>query len=157
MSTGSLDGGFYLSAIQDILDFVPDIPDVILTALSDAGYIVEEEGYSPNQLSEFDFTQGSGWMYCVNNRFPNVGFSEYYLQDGDVMRIQFTLAYGSDIGGVSGAGYTYAGDFYEIVNRDELTKRLVSFGLENCTEYMPQITKPDLTDAELQTLLSQLQ
>ena len=40
--------------------------------LTDAGYDVALESYTPNQLSEFDFTQGSGWMYCVNGIFPNV-------------------------------------------------------------------------------------
>lgn len=156
MSTGSLDGGFYLATISDIPEFTPAICETLLSALTDAGFDVQLESYTPNELSEFDFTQGSGWMYCVNGVFPNVGFSEYYLQDGDVMRIQFTLAYGSDIGGASGAGYSYAGDFYEIVNRDELTKIIANIGVENCQEYMELISKPDLTEDELSDLLNQL-
>ena len=156
MSTGSLDGGFYLATISDIPEFTPVICETLLLALTDAGYDVALESYTPNQLSEFDFTQGSGWMYCVNGIFPNVGFSEYYLQDGDVMRIQFTLAYGSDIGGASGAGYAYAGDFYEMVNRDELTKIVANIGVENCQEYMELISKPNLTADELSDLLNQL-
>ena len=85
-----------------------------------------------------------------------MGFSEYYLQDEDVIRIQFTLAYGSDIGGASGAGQTYAGDFYEIVNRDELTKIIAAIGIENCQEQMHLITKSDLTEEELSSLISQI-
>lgn len=156
MSTGSLDGGFYLATISDVPEFTPVICETLLSALTDAGFDVQLESYTPNELSEFDFTQGSGWMYCVNGVFPNVGFSEYYLQDGDVMRIQFTLAYGSDIGGASGAGYAYAGDFYEMVNRDELTKIIANIGVENCQEYMELISKPDLTEDELSDLLNQL-
>lgn len=155
-STGSLDGGFYLATISDITEFTPVICETLLSALTDAGFDVQLESYTPNELSEFDFTQGSGWMYCVNGIFPNVGFSEYYLQDGDVMRIQFTLAYGSDIGGASGAGYSYAGDLYEMVNRDELTKIVANIGVENCQEYMELISKPDLTEDELSDLLNQL-
>lgn len=155
MSTGSLDGGFYLATISDIPEFTPVICESLLVALTDAGFDAQLDSYTQGELSEFDFTQGSGWMYCVNGVFPNVGFSEYYLQDGDVMRIQFTLAYGSDIGGASGAGYAYAGDFYEIVNRDELTKIIASIGIENCQEHMELISKPDLTEDELSDLLNQ--
>ena len=38
-------------------------------------------------------------MFCLKNVFPNVGFADSYLSEGDVVRVQFTLAYGSDIGG----------------------------------------------------------
>lgn len=155
-STGSLDGGFYLAAISDIPEFTPAIPAALETALSDAGFSLDTDMYTPGRLSEFDFTQGSGWMYCVNGVFPNVGFSEYYLQDGDVIRIQFTLAYGSDIGGCSGAGYSYAGDFYDMVNRDELTKKISELGISACTDYMDLITKPDLTEDELESVMSGL-
>ncbi len=43
-------------------------------------------------------------MYQVNGVYPNYSFSDCYLQDGDVMRIRFTLAYGSDIGGSGAMG-----------------------------------------------------
>ena len=48
-------------------------------------------------LGEFVITNGSGWMYSVNNVFPNVGFADTYLSDGDIVRVQFTLGYGADI------------------------------------------------------------
>ena len=38
-------------------------------------------------------------MYSVNGHYPNVGFSNYYFKDGDVVRTRFTLALGKDIGG----------------------------------------------------------
>lgn len=156
MNTGSLDGGFYLASVSDIPQFTPVISETLYTALTDAGFNVDEESFTPGVLSEFDFTQGSGWMYCVNGVFPNVGFSEYYLQDGDVMRIQFTLAYGSDIGGASGAGFTYAGDFYEMVNRDALTKILSKKSTEDYVGYMDIICKPDITQDELDELMNQI-
>ena len=155
-NTGSLDGGFYLAHIENIPEFTPIFSETIRTCLSDFGFELDETSYEAGRLSEFDFTQGSGWMYCVNGVFPNVGFSEYYLQEGDVMRVQFTLAYGSDLGGASGAGYSYAGDFYEIVNRDELTRLIAEIGLDNCGEYMDLIIKPDMTQDELNTVLDGL-
>ena len=156
MNTGSLDGGFYLSTVGDIADFTPVISDTLIAALTDAGFNIDENGFMPNELSEFDFTQGSGWMYSVNGIFPNVGFSEYYLQDGDVMRIQFTLAYGADIGGTSGTGISYTEEFYEIVNRDELTKLIADNGIENYSEHMEIICKPDLTQDELDFLMNEI-
>lgn len=82
-------------------------------------------------LGEFVFTNGSGWMYTVNNVFPNVGFSDSYLSDGDIVRVQFTLAYGADIGGFSSVG-TAGGDsdtqsavgYYPVADRDALTRVL---------------------------------
>ena len=53
---------------------------------------------------EFDFATGSGWMYSVNGIYPNYGFSDCYLQDGDVLRVRFTLRYGADIGGAMASG-----------------------------------------------------
>ena len=76
------------------------------------------------QLGEFDYAQGSGWMYCLNNVFPNVGFADSYLSDGDVVRVQFTAAYGSDIGG----GYsTGGGDSGKArANKDDLAEQIAA-------------------------------
>ncbi len=38
-------------------------------------------------------------MYSINNIFPNVNFADGYLSDGAVVRVQFTLGYGSAISG----------------------------------------------------------
>lgn len=110
---------FYLEHIMDgeneIFKTDPKIPDVLKEAL-DGNY--DENQYLPDSLGEFDFTSGSGWMYSVNGVFPNVGFADYYLTDGDVMRTQFTLALGSDLGG------GMSDDLFEIANKDELTKKI---------------------------------
>jgi len=75
-SSGSLTGsGFYLMGIADSS---------------------ESDGY----LDEFDHGNVSGWMFCVNNVFPNVSAGVTVLQDGDVMRWQYTcVGIGSDITG----------------------------------------------------------
>lgn len=49
-------------------------------------------------LYEFDVGNLSGWMYCVNEWFPNYGCSRYQLQDGDVIRWVYTCDLGTDVG-----------------------------------------------------------
>ena len=52
-----------------------------------------------NKLSEYDFTQGSGWLYCVNaGEYAGKGLSEWNLNDGDILYLRYTVAYGKDIG-----------------------------------------------------------
>lgn len=52
-----------------------------------------------NHLYEFDCGPESGWMYCVNNGFPNYGSSSYTVQDGDDILWIYTCAgLGSDVG-----------------------------------------------------------
>ncbi|MDR0518615.1 MAG: DUF4430 domain-containing protein [Clostridiales Family XIII bacterium] len=52
-----------------------------------------------NNLYEFDCGELSGWMYSVNNVYPNYGCSQYTLKDGDVIKWRYTCDLGKDIGG----------------------------------------------------------
>lgn len=116
--TGSLDSSFYLSSIKSgtkTLNIKENIPSVLKNQLGEIG------DFDKSSLGEFDFTYMSGWMYCVNNVFPNVGFADAYLADGDVIRTQYTLAYGSDIGG------GWGGSYYDTANKDRLTQLLGEF------------------------------
>lgn len=56
---------------------------------------------SGGTFGEFDYTSGSGWMYSIGGRnyYPGQSMSAVYLQDGDVLTVRFTLAYGWDVGG----------------------------------------------------------
>lgn len=53
-----------------------------------------------NSIGEFDFEQGSGWMYNVNGEYPNYGADseKSSLKDGDKVQFRFTLDLGKDIG-----------------------------------------------------------
>lgn len=55
---------------------------------------------------DFDFTSGSGWIYSLNGTYsPGQSMSAYYLKDGDVLTLRYTLAYGWDVGsGTRGYG-----------------------------------------------------
>ena len=54
-----------------------------------------------NHLYEFDCGLESGWMYKVNEWFPNYGCSSYYVKDGDVIVWCYTCkGLGADVGDV---------------------------------------------------------
>lgn len=52
-----------------------------------------------HNLYEFDCGDLSGWMYKVNDWFPNYGCSRYQLKDGDVIEWVYTCDLGKDVGG----------------------------------------------------------
>jgi hypothetical protein len=54
-----------------------------------------------NNLYEFDAGELSGWMYKVNDWFPNYGSSRYQLEQGDVIEWLYTCDLGKDIGGAN--------------------------------------------------------
>ncbi|MBU5256656.1 DUF4430 domain-containing protein [Tissierella praeacuta] len=51
-----------------------------------------------NNLYEFDGGRWSGWMYCVNNWYPNYGAGVYTLKGGDVIEWNYTCDLGKDLG-----------------------------------------------------------
>ena len=50
-------------------------------------------------IYEFDCGELSGWMYKVNDWFPNYGCSRYQLKAGDKVEWLFTCNLGADVGG----------------------------------------------------------
>ena len=113
------------------LGLSPSIPSLLVPYLEANMTFFDPDDYGKSPagyLGEFVFTNGSGWMYSVNNVFPNVGFADSYLSDGDTVRVQFTLGYGADIGGASavgaeipGAGEQPAGGYFPAADKDRLT------------------------------------
>lgn len=103
--TGNLDSSFYLRDVSKpgMLNNVA-IPDDLWEVVEKVSTTSNREAYSPDSLSEFDFANGSGWMYSVNGDYPNYGFADAYFLDGDVVRVRYTLHYGKDIGGHDSSG-----------------------------------------------------
>lgn len=107
---GSIDDGYYLERIITNYELIstPAIPGDLKEKLLEwdkgTGEVYHDKHLDNYSLGEFDFTMGSGWMYMVNGEYPNLGFAQYYPKDGDDIRIRFTLAYGSDIGGAAAMG-----------------------------------------------------
>ncbi|PIC57948.1 hypothetical protein CSV80_06480 [Sporosarcina sp. P12(2017)] len=103
--TGNLDSSFYLRDVSKpgMLNGL-HIPDDLWEVVEKVSTTSNRDIYSPDSLSEFDFANGSGWMYSVNGDYPNYGFSDAYFLDGDVVRVRYTLHYGKDIGGHDSSG-----------------------------------------------------
>ncbi len=81
----------------------------VLKRVCDAANIQLEYSWTPlygsyyvegiHQLYEFDCGEQSGWMYKVNEWFPNYGCSEYTVGDGDSIVWCFTCkGLGEDVG-----------------------------------------------------------
>ncbi len=51
-----------------------------------------------NHLYEFSCGPLSGWMYRVNDEFPDYGCSKYILKDGDIIEWAYTCDLGRDVG-----------------------------------------------------------
>lgn len=56
-------------------------------------------GCHNTSVGEFDFTNGSGWLYTIGGGtyYPGTTLSNYELQDGDVLVLRYTLAYQRDV------------------------------------------------------------
>ena len=105
---GTPDVGFYLRRIHSggMMDY-PDIPEDLWDKVLQDGLTLTGQHYN-DSLGEFDFTQGSGWMYSVGGTvYAGKGLSNYFLSNGDTLYLRFTLAYGKDIGGYSSTGGNY--------------------------------------------------
>jgi hypothetical protein len=68
--------------------------EYVSTPLYKSNYI---EGIG--NIYEIDAGPLSGWMYKVNNHFPNYGCGMYVLKDGDNIEWVYTCDLGRDIGG----------------------------------------------------------
>ena len=91
-------------AIAVLERYSEQIPDDLWLLVEEASTRANREEYDPHSLGEFDFANGSGWMFSINGDYPNYGFSDAYFLDGDVVRIRYTLHYGKDIAGFGGMG-----------------------------------------------------
>lgn len=88
--TGTMTNGFYLKAIgKHGIARNAKIKDEIMEHLQEEGYT--EKDFDPDKLGEHHFTQLSGWTYMVNGSFPNQGLSSYTPEDGDAIRLRYTL------------------------------------------------------------------
>lgn len=116
------------------LNLSPNIPSMLDGHLKRTMSFYDPSDYQKHYtgyIGEFVITNGSGWMYSVDHRFPSVGLSDTRLSDGDVVRVQFTLGFGADIGGgkaaadqLGQANAQESADYYAVANKDELTKAI---------------------------------
>lgn len=80
--------------------------DVFRQVLTANGYTYEAKGSyvqaiirpDGTRVAEFSKGQNSGWLFRVNDDFPDVAMDEYQLQDGDVIEVLFTADYTQEPG-----------------------------------------------------------
>lgn len=102
--SGSYEEGFYLSRISKAgVGTGISIPQELVNYIDEDGLEWKAQRYD-DSIGEFDYCQGSGWMYSINDSFRNFGLSDSKFKDGDTVKIRYTLAYGKDIGGFTATG-----------------------------------------------------
>ena len=107
---------WYLSGIKNADSGKINVPKCV-TAIGQS----DLNPKSGKDLSEYDYSDQSGWCYFVNNESPDVGADQYEVHDGDVIRFRFTLfGYGADLGCPNG-------DYLLLPNLDSLTKSMAIF------------------------------
>ncbi|MDR2492061.1 MAG: FIVAR domain-containing protein [Coriobacteriales bacterium] len=144
--TGFVESQFYLSALN--LPNRPTqvggpggvvFPDYILN--SEGGDEVPYEDLIPTDswLAEFHYYFMSGWMLTVNNYLINRGTSDWAVEEGAVVRWQYTVkGYGADLGHADSGGWG-EDPYYSQANKDALIRALFA---------------PDATEAAKQAALA---
>ena len=167
-NTGTIEKGFYLSGITGLDLSGNRIPDELWALIPGRAYqsMPEPENGEKYELSEFCYAQGGGWMYSVNTVYKNYGFSDYYPQDGDVVRVQFTVALGSDLGGggaLGGSGsvswLTDNPDYGEIMGLlADISQRIEEDGGDKTVynEVLDKITKWNISQKTMDEQISKL-
>lgn len=79
--------------------------DVLQQVVIDKGIHMEYTGVGStiyiqgiDNIYEFDGGRWSGWMYCVNDWYPNYGCGSYKVKPGDVIEWNYTCDLGEDLG-----------------------------------------------------------
>ena len=84
--------GYYIAGISDPDRGAISIPAFVQQMITAKDLKVNTNDIKePQYLNEFDYTPQSGWMYCVNNVYPEVGAASTKVNSGDVIRWQFTM------------------------------------------------------------------
>ena len=151
--------GYYLQGISDPNRGAISIPAFVQQMITAKNLSVNVEDIKNAQyLNEFDYTPQSGWMYCVNNVYPEVGAASTKVSSGDVIRWQFTLVgQGQDLKegdpSISASEKLNRDNLYktmayihktsELMNRSDIRAAYVS-----CINVLGNLTskKSDLTD-----------
>lgn len=95
--SGTTEEWFYLSSVEGV-----DTSEIVVSEASKS-YLTENNIEWTDQvaiegsLGEFDFTDSSGWIFTVNGELLSCGMCDYVPQEGDEIRLTFTLNYGEDL------------------------------------------------------------
>ncbi len=164
------DNDFYLSCIENIDKGTTDIPDSIIDVYrkihGSAPVLLEKSG---TDLCEYDYTDTSGWMVSVDNRFINSGAGGYVLSDNadnehtNVIRWQYSLFdYGADLGEDNGASQGSIPAYYTSCDKSKLytlfaeNYDLISTYEDAYSHIMSVMTEPAASDDDIEWAISQI-
>lgn len=122
--TANITAGYYGPYIKGVTDLnrgEVQVPQKVLDALTAANLVFVSEDATPDTLDTGDYCAYSGWLFSVNNVFPNTGISNTTVNEGDVIRVQFSLTGGSDVDGKCSWVTPVYPDY---ANRTDLTRAL---------------------------------
>lgn len=95
-TTGTADDNLYISAVSDS-DELGEVPSEVLAIGGKAQSELSGKA-DADFLSEFDYSYQAGWCIIYNNEKTPLSLSQISPQNGDVLRLCFTLfGYGEDI------------------------------------------------------------
>lgn len=158
----SNDWGFFLNRISgfDVGDANP--PEFILAQVTDSegetdwgGTLAfDPTGSEDGSLGGGDFFGLAGWMVTVNHELLGVSVDDYTLEDGDVLRWQFSLLGGDDLGAPGG----WQPSFYNQVDKSALIRALFTAdAAETAVQAaLAVIINPLATGAEVASALAAL-
>ena len=114
--------GFYLEGIDNADTGILNIPQCIQKMPGNPPTNTKHED-NPNAdtkgLYQFSYSEQAGWYYFVNGKNPGIGMGNTKVQDGDVVRYQFTLyGLGGDLGDIA------CPNPLQLPNKDNITKKL---------------------------------
>ena len=149
--SGDSPSGFFLDNISGLNRGYINPPEYISKRITLANH-VEEGGY----LGAFMFSQYSGWAITVNHFLINLGADAWQLNDGDVIRWQFSVyGLGADLGVLDGFG---GEPLYEHADKTELIRALFLPGIDETARLaaLDVIINPIATAAQVENAASAL-
>ena len=88
-------------------------------------FLWNPNGSPDGSLGEGDYFMLSGWLFTINNVLSDIGASSLVVDNGDVIRWQFSLAMGDDFG----AEGTWGAPLFEVVDKSNLIRELFAPGI----------------------------
>lgn len=123
--------GFFLNRVFGLDAGDANPPDFIMDAIAEGEdwegnpFVFDSAGSADGSLGSGDHLGVSGWMVTVNHQTPPVGMDGHMLADGDVIRWQFSLLMGDDLG----IQEEWNAPLYEHADKSDLIRALFAAGL----------------------------
>ena len=114
--------GYYLDRIDNADSGKVNIPKCIQGMSTAAGLLTETNPCKNNGLGTGSYSSYGGWMYFINGKSTSNTMDKEKAKDGDVVRYQFSLISGGDLGDESVT--SWGGEYIVLPKREEITKKL---------------------------------